>query len=510
MRALLRAHKMELFSSTEVDSTALSYPQVRQRSNIRKCKSSADLQEVEQEHAEAAQEPEEKKGEDVTRGHSFVVHKRCVPSLLSPESESQNYRGLFNLAGLVLFVTNFRLVVENLLKYGLLINFNGSIRDNLKLRSALLIACGLLYFTLFTLVVELLAARSVRKYREKQRNRPKGTPKKRPDEVIPLNAYYNAQLINITLLLVVCMVMCLYTDPISAAALMGLMLVLLMKLISYVMVNRELRQAVLFPNSDNFVVHKDKHSRYPENVSLSNLMYFLAAPTLCYQPHYPRTSKIRWLYVGSLFARLVFCLSLMAFMLEQYVVPTVLNSLEPLDSMHFGRLLERLLKLSIPNLYIWLLMFYSFFHLWLNILAELLRFGDREFYKDWWNSTTLSEYWRTWNIPVHTWMIRHAYYPLRRKGWSRSVAALFIFFLSGVGHEVMVSVPCRSFQLWVFASFMMQIPLIWATRTFMKGTKWGNLVFWFSFCMLGQPLCILLYTHLAVNHYSFLLFRTGP
>lgn len=27
----------------------------------------------------------------------------------------------------------------------------------------------------------------------------------------------------------------------------------------------------------------------------------------------------------------------------------------------------------------------------LNILAELLRFGDREFYKDWWNAKTVEE-----------------------------------------------------------------------------------------------------------------------
>lgn len=27
----------------------------------------------------------------------------------------------------------------------------------------------------------------------------------------------------------------------------------------------------------------------------------------------------------------------------------------------------------------------------LNILAELLKFGDREFYKDWWNARTFEE-----------------------------------------------------------------------------------------------------------------------
>ena len=42
---------------------------------------------------------------------------------------------------------------------------------------------------------------------------------------------------------------------------------------------------------------------------------------------------------------------------------------------------ERVLKLSLPTLYGWVFLFYCLFHLWLNILAELTLFGDREFYK---------------------------------------------------------------------------------------------------------------------------------
>lgn len=33
----------------------------------------------------------------------------------------------------------------------------------------------------------------------------------------------------------------------------------------------------------------------------------------------------------------------------------------------------------------------QFYNYRLNILAELLRFGDREFYKDWWNAKTVEE-----------------------------------------------------------------------------------------------------------------------
>ena len=36
--------------------------------------------------------------------------------------------------------------------------------------------------------------------------------------------------------------------------------------------------------------------RYPENLSLRNLLYFLAAPTLVYQVAYPRSQRfrVRW------------------------------------------------------------------------------------------------------------------------------------------------------------------------------------------------------------------------
>lgn len=85
-------------------------------------------------------------------------------------------------------------------------------------------------------------------------------------------------------------------------------------------------------------------------------------------------------WIGRQVAKLVVFSSLLLFIINQYVNPTVANSPHPLAG-SAPRVIERVLKLSIPTLYVWLCMFYCFFHLWLNILAELLRFGDREFYK---------------------------------------------------------------------------------------------------------------------------------
>lgn len=36
--------------------------------------------------------------------------------------------------------------------------------------------------------------------------------------------------------------------------------------------------------------------------------------------------------------------------------------------------------------------------------------------QEWWNATTVGEYWRLWNQPVHKWMLRHVYFPCIRAG----------------------------------------------------------------------------------------------
>ncbi|KAI5109090.1 kinesin heavy chain isoform X2 [Silurus meridionalis] len=84
-----------------------------------------------------------------------------------------------------------------------------------------------------------------------------------------------------------------------------------------------------------------------------------------------------------------------------------------------------------------LLGFFAFLHCWLNAFAEMLRFADRMFYKDWWNSTSFANYYRTWNIVVHDWLYYYAY---RDFLWLsghrlRSLATLSVFAVSAFVHE---------------------------------------------------------------------------
>ena len=192
-----------------------------------------------------------------------------------------------------------------------------------------------------------------------------------------------------------------------------------MKLISYAHVNRDVRKlrkvelakkeaeaeakANMNMNSyDNnakplftniFAEIKDleqPYLQYPANITFSNILYFSLAPTLCYQLNYPRSPKIRRKYVLTLLFRLAVTASLIIYFVEQYIKPTLETTIENMNAMNAYNLFENLLKLSIPNTYVWLASFYFFFHLWLNLLAELTRFGDRQ--------VTFSEFMKYYTI----------------------------------------------------------------------------------------------------------------
>lgn len=88
----------------------------------------------------------------------------------------------------------------------------------------------------------------------------------------------------------------------------------------------------------------------------------------------------------------------LSFIIVQYIFPTVKQLIIAFNDENYLLAAEKFVKVSIPNTYLWLLLFYTLFHCMLNFSAEITKFGDRQFYKDWWNSSYLDEYWRTWNL----------------------------------------------------------------------------------------------------------------
>ena len=119
--------------------------------------------------------------------------------------------------------------------------------------------------------------------------------------------------------------------------------------------------------------------QYPENITAQNLLYFVFIPSLTYQLNYPRNKKIRKRYLVTILLRMLVVFMLIVLTYKQYIRPVLIQSNTGIITP--TQMFENVLVLSIPNTYIWLLGFYFYFHLYLNLFAELTRFGDRVFYR---------------------------------------------------------------------------------------------------------------------------------
>lgn len=225
-------------------------------------------------------------------------------------------------------------------------------------------------------------------------------------------------------------------------------------------------------------------------VSISEFAYFLVAPTMCFFRYYPRTDSIRITYILKQVGQFMFCLSAMYILCLQYLDP-VFKLTVHLDSNI--KIAYLVLKVSIPWFIIWLLGSYAIFHCYLNIIAEITKFGDRLWYRDWWNAPSFDKFWRTWNIPTHHWLLRHVYLQTIRFKVSKSLAVWITFAMSAVIHELCMSMVFRTVRYYFFLAMVLQVPfVILAEKYKTKSERLGNCLMWMSLFM-GQPLMLLLY-----------------
>uniref|UniRef100_A0A0R3RZX0 O-acyltransferase n=1 Tax=Elaeophora elaphi TaxID=1147741 RepID=A0A0R3RZX0_9BILA len=418
-------------------------------------------------------------------------------SLFSGSSGWKDYRGLFNLAVLLLFVSNGRIALENLMKYGVLVSPASWIYFILTdpwwkwPNLAMVLISNISIFTVF--IVEKLMAL---KWLSNQ---------------LAFGLYLCIFSLHIFLPAAVTWIMqvawnhftfykpagfnstssfiCFQSYPLySVFSLSVLPHMLTQTTVKYLEVITDLRT-----KSSKSILQKGNLA-YPHNLTFGNLYYFIFAPTLCYELQFPRTNGRKKSFIVKRTAEFG-CLTLIIIALcQQWVAPLLRNSVEPFTTMNFSSCIERVLKLAVPNHVIWLISFYTIFHSLLNLIAELMEFADRQFYLDFWNAETLAVFWKTWNIPVHRWALRHIYWPMVSGGFSKMNAACAVFFVSAFFHEYLVSVPLHMFRFWAYLCMMAQIPLSIFTEKVLKGGRLGNIVMWLSL-ILGQPLAILMYVH---------------
>ncbi|KAL7533971.1 hypothetical protein ACHAWF_004681 [Thalassiosira exigua] len=430
---------------------------------------------------------------------SKPMHRKAGPSYLSPEeADHRNYRGMFNLLVICLVVSNFRLLQEA-------VNHHGSVLD--KLLDALRAFSWEKWLELrpydFPFLTGLLVVQAtiVGTYVIE-----KALSRGWVGEWLGMSLHF--LITNASLGSALVIVWCLIDYPGAGAVLVMQATITWLKLISYVHANHDYRTA---SSADGHLAMlalvedldaEERSASYPRNIGLGDIYYFWLAPTLTYQIAFPRAPFVRWGRVAALTLHLFIASTIAAFLGGQVIAPNLDALVRILDAdrsegMRVRVLGDYLLKLSISSTYVWLLGFYGFFHCFLNLSAELLRFGDRVFYRDWWNASEVSAYWRLWNMPVHFWLVRHVYFPSVRRGLSKTGATFVVFFVSAVMHEVLISVPCHMIRLHSFLAMMGQMPLIFLTKVIDRrypGSSIGNVIFWISFCFVGQPMAMLLYT----------------
>ncbi|GAA5943472.1 uncharacterized protein JCM15063_006483 [Sporobolomyces koalae] len=226
-----------------------------------------------------------------------------------------------------------------------------------------------------------------------------------------------------------------------------------------------------------------QQNSFPNNVSFLNFIDYLLIPTLVYELEYPRTKTIRPLYILEKTAATFGTFALLILIVEHAILPVMPYAGE-------SSFVASVLDLAVPFTCCYLLIFFIIFECICNVFAEVTRFSDRAFYSDWWNSTTFDEFSRKWNVPVHTFLLRHVYTStMTTYKFSKFQAAFVTFFLSACVHELLMAVVTKKIRMYLFVMQMAQLPLIIIGRIklFRDYPALGNLFFWLGL-LSGFPI----------------------
>ncbi|KAF2773921.1 hypothetical protein EJ03DRAFT_304533 [Teratosphaeria nubilosa] len=237
---------------------------------------------------------------------------------------------------------------------------------------------------------------------------------------------------------------------------------------------------------------------YPANLTLSNFLDYLLVPTLCYELEYPRVPARSYQDLFWKTLAVFGCIFLMTVTSEEFILPVLSTS--QIRLAHTTNYIDAALifaetvsSLLFPFMVTFLLVFLSIFEYVLGAFAEITRFADRQFYSDWWNALTFSQFARAWNVPTHHFFRRHVYSASRTAQMSQPAAMAVTFFISAVAHELVMGCITRKFRGYGFVMMMMQIPLMAVQR--LPGVRERvvvmNVCFWISMILGLSLLCAL-------------------
>ncbi|QOU19035.1 hypothetical protein BRETT_004256 [Brettanomyces bruxellensis] len=236
--------------------------------------------------------------------------------------------------------------------------------------------------------------------------------------------------------------------------------------------------------------------QFPKNLTYKNFFEYSMFPTLVYEVSYPRTKRIRWGYFFGKAAGIFGVIFIMVAIAQNNMYPIVMRCLELRRTAPIMTRLKEypliLVEMIPPFLSMYMLTFFLIWELILNAIAELSRFADREFYKEWWNSVDWDQYSRDWNVPVHKFLLRHVYHStISSFHVSKTTATLVTFFLSSLIHEVAMYVIFKKVRFYLLSLQMFQLPLVQIMRSklFKKYPVLANVFFWDGIVLGPTLLC---------------------
>eukprot|EP00794_Sanderia_malayensis_P003358 gene3358-3847_t len=239
-----------------------------------------------------------------------------------------------------------------------------------------------------------------------------------------------------------------------------------------------------------------REEQFGNMAGFSQFLYFLFAPTLIYRDNYPMTPDIRWEYVVKNVAQVIVCVFFTYYIFARFCVPIFRNTGK--EQGNLRKLLLATFSCMLPGTLVLILAFFSILHSWLNAFAEMLRFADRMFYRDWWNSFSFAAYYRMWNVVVHDWLFAYIYKDtLLIFGENKKIiASVFVFIISAIVHEYILILGFGFFfpvLFIMFAGIGFLFSLIGPKKGQSHPSSGWNIFMWVSL-IFGNGLLMCLYS----------------
>lgn len=227
--------------------------------------------------------------------------------------------------------------------------------------------------------------------------------------------------------------------------------------------------------------------------------YFLFAPTLLYRDQYILRSKSDWKFIGSNTIEFFFGIYYTFILFRIYLQPKFI--LIGNEDAWSNLTLMTIFQTMLPSFLCLFILFYIVIHSWQNIWAEILRFPDRRFYEDWWNSMNLREWGRKFMTLTHEWLYTYIYIDSMRfsnNKISRKVAQIFAFTIATFAHYLTITFSIGIIGIEQFVILLISCVLV-IPRGKMKKHAF-NILFWVEISM-GISLLMTLYSRDYYRYY---------